>query len=68
MLAEKAIHVMERMIYNIPKCPSYSRKKWYRQIKKRKSSTALYLSFNINESLNIDNIEIYFESILLKNI
>lgn len=43
-------------------------KKWYRQIKKRKSSTTLYLSFNINESLNIDNTEIYFESILLKNI
>lgn len=36
--------------------------------KKRKSSTTLYLSFNINESLNIDNTEIYFESILLKNI
>ncbi|MGZ5508921.1 MAG: hypothetical protein ACXWFC_00400 [Nitrososphaeraceae archaeon] len=68
MLAEKAIHVMKRMIYNIPNVSVIPEKSGIVKIKKRKSSTTLYLSFNINESLNIDNTEIYFESILLKNI
>ena len=38
------------------------------KLKKENPPITLYLSFNINESLNIDNTEIYFESFLLKNI
>ncbi len=43
MHAEKSYPNETRIIYNISKCSHYSRKKWYRQIKKENPLFYVYL-------------------------
>jgi len=65
MQAEKSYPHETRIIYISQNAPIILEKNGIVKLK-RKSSSILCLSFNINECLNIDNTEIYFESILLK--